>query len=104
MNTYTKEEIKSDRFVVTKVQEEVVLNLPIIEGVGNAIITHIGAYKQIKFTLNGKSFVSRDDYIALAEDNSECITISNISFDKDIQSNWERYINLSEKNYWIETI
>ena len=107
MNTYTKEEVKSDRFIITKVQEEVILDLPITEGSGNAIMTHIGAYRQIKFILNGKPFISEinsGNYIALTEDKSECITMNDISFDKDIESNWKRYIHLPEKTYWVEAI
>ena len=106
MNSYTKKEIKDNKLVITQVQEEVLHNIQIEEVAGNAILTHIGAYKRIKFLLNDKTYLSEyGNNLALNEDKSECIVLNHISFDKDIQSNWERYISLpSTKDYWIEAI
>lgn len=104
MNYYNKQEIIGDKLVITQVREEVLHSIQINEANGNAIITHIGAYKQIKFMFNGESFISDLITIATAEDKSKCIYIKDISFDKDIDSNWNRYIYSAGNEYWIEAV
>jgi hypothetical protein len=104
MNYYNKQEIVGDKLVITQVREEVLHSIQINEANGNAIITHIGAYKQIKFIFNGESFISDLLTIAIAEDKSKCIFIKDISFDKDIDSNWNRYIYSAGNEYWIEAV
>ena len=104
MNYYSKQEIKGNKLVITQVREEVLHSIQINEANGNAIITHIGAYKQIKFIFNGESFISDLITIAIAEDKSKCIYIKDISFDKDIDSNWNRYIYSAGNEYWIEAV
>lgn len=104
VNYYTKQEIIDDKLIIKEIREEIVHSIEINEEYGDAIITHIGAYKQIKFIFNGQTFISDLITLAIAEDKSKCILIKNISFDKDIDSNWRRYINTVEKDYWIEAI
>ena len=104
VNYYTKQEIVDDKLIIKEIREEIVHSIQINEEYGNAIITHIGAYRQIKLIFNGQTFISDLITLAIAEDKSKCILIKNISFDKDIDSNWRRYISTVEKDYWIEAI
>lgn len=104
MNSYTKTKIDGDKYIITQVQETVLHNIQIEKVEGDAILTHIGAYKRIKFLYNNEIFISEPgNYLALNESKSKCICIDNISFDKDIESNWTNYIyQRNTKSYWIE--
>jgi hypothetical protein len=102
MNQYTTSNVKDGRFVVTKVVEEVILDLPIENAEGKATLTHIGAYKRIKFMFEGELYSSKNKTIALNAECSKVINIEKLSFDKDIETNWDRYVLTSGTEYWIE--
>ena len=103
-NYYTTSEVKGNKYVITEVREEVLHELEINEVKGEAVLTHIGAYKRVKFIFADIKWISEPgNHIALSEDKKLCIMIDNLSFDKDIQSNWDMYISLpSTKDYWVK--
>ena len=102
-NYYTKSEIKGNKYVITQVREEVLHDVKIENVTGEAVLTHIGAYKRIKFIFADIIWISESgNKIALNEDKTLCINMDDLSFDKDIEFNWNNYISLRGSNkYWI---
>lgn len=106
-NYYTKSEIKGNRYVITRVKEEVEHDIEIQEVSGEAVLTNIGAYSRVIFIHAGLIWISEPgNHLAFNQDKSQCIVMDNLSFDKDIKANWNRYISLpsDDKGYWIDVI
>jgi hypothetical protein len=106
MNSYTKSEIIGDRFVATKIVEETIYDLQIEQVSGDAVLTHVGAYRRIKFIFDGDVFTSQNSVIAVNEGNTRCVSFINLTFDKDIEMNWNRFVHSDnpEHKHWIEAV
>jgi hypothetical protein len=106
MNSYSKSEIVGDRYITTRVVETVEHDLQIEKVSGEAIMSHIGAYRRIKFLFDGDVFSTQcgAHVIALNQSKTRCILCVNLTFDKDVESNWKRYIKTDGTKHWIEAI
>jgi hypothetical protein len=76
--------------------------ISIIKTKGHAVVTHIGTYKRIKFSLNDDTWISElGNKIAINNERTQAISLDDVLFNQNIEALWTKYIsyNDGEKPY-----
>ena len=101
--SYQKTEVKDNKIITTQITETILLSLYLRQAKGTAILTHVGGYKRLRFTLDGVPYSSESgNKIAISDDNTDAILLDDITFDKDIEEHWKNF-NSSHKRFWMST-
>ena len=95
MNTYTKHEIRNNKFIRIRCEE---IEFPVIELKGDAIITAVGGNGRFEFILNGNTYKTEfTKNIARGIDGYYNYT--KIVFNINITEEWSKlYIHNPDKN------